>query len=113
MTGRRNLPNGYAVRILAGGLALTFLAAAVAGLSAAGDPDPKKADDPAVKTQRPPEDEDPNAKPVKTHKVSVDEPDDIGPKAAPAPRAVDLAEAAKDAKQDAVKRLFRELADAT
>jgi len=109
MTGRRHFPSGYAIRILAGGLALTFLAAAVAGLSPAGDPEPKKADDPAAKTQRPPEDEDPDAKPVKTHKVSVDEPDDVGPKAA-APRAVDLAEAAKDAKNSDVKRLFRELA---
>ncbi len=100
MSGHRHFPSGYAVRILAGGLALTFLAVAVAALSAAGDT--------ASKTQRPPEDED--ARPVKTHKVSVDDADDVGPKAAAAPRAVDLAQAARDAKQEDVKRLFRDLA---
>ena len=41
MSGHRHFPSGYSVRILAGGLALTFLAVAVAGLSAAGDPDAK------------------------------------------------------------------------
>ena len=109
MTGRKHLPTGFAVQIIiAGGLALALLAAA--GFSAARDAEPKKADDPAAKTQRPPEEEDPDSKPVKTHKVSVDDADDAGSKSPAAPRAVDLAVAAKDAKHFAVKQLFRDLA---
>ena len=56
---------------------LALITAAVAGLSVASDPDPKpKAEPPAAKTSdkpaRPPEDEEPNAQPVKNHKVTVE-----------------------------------------
>ena len=106
MTGAPHLSTKLAVR-LAGLLSLALLAAAVAGLSAARDdaPAPKGADKPG---SRPPEQEDPDAKPV-THHVTVDEPDENARPAA-APRTVDFAAAARDAKQSAVRILFHNLA---
>ena len=87
-------------------VSLAFLAAGLVGLSTADDPEPKPKppDKPRV------EDEDPDAKPAKTHKVTVDDTEEPGPKTAAAPRAVDLAQAARDAKHFAVKKLFRDLA---
>src|SRR5207244_3888697 len=97
------LRSRFAVRCLAALAAPALLAAAVAGFTALDAP-PAKAPD---KPPRPPEEEDPDAKPV-THRVTSDEPDDAA-KAATAPRAVDFAQAARDAKYENVKKLFRAL----
>jgi ABC-type transport system substrate-binding protein len=105
MTGAPHRSTKLVVR-LAGLLSLALLAAAVAGLSAAREDAPApKADQPGG---RPPEQEDPDARPV-THHVTVDEPDENARPAA-APRTVDFAAAARDAKQLAVRNLFHELA---
>jgi ABC-type transport system substrate-binding protein len=114
MTSQRSFPSRFALRSLIGMLTLTLIAAAVAGLSLASDPDPKpKAEPPAAKTSdkpRPPEEEEPNARPVKNHKVTVEEGNQPAPKTAAAPRAIDLRQAARDAKNIPIKNLFRELA---
>jgi ABC-type transport system substrate-binding protein len=104
MTAPLSLRSRFAVRCLAALLAPALLVAAAAGLSAALDAPPAKAPD---KPPRPPEEEDPDAKPV-THKVTSDEPDDAA-KTTAAPRAVDLAQAARDAKYENLKKLFRAL----
>ena len=103
MTGASRFPT----RIIVPLAALLALAAG-AGLYAARDAAPLPPA-PDNKPGRPPEDEDPDAKPVSHHVIS-DEPDDAGPKAVPAPRAVDLKAAARDAKHFAVQSLFNDLA---
>ena len=92
-------------RLLVRLAALAAVAAAGAfTLSAAPGPDapPAKAPD---KPARPPEEEDPDAKPV-SHHVTSDEPDAAGPKG-PGGRAVDLKAAARNAKHLAVRKLFK------
>jgi peptide/nickel transport system substrate-binding protein len=113
MTSQRSFPTRFALRFFTGLLALALMTAAVAGLSPASEPDPKpKAEPPAAKPSdkpRPPEEEEPNAHPVKNHKVTVEEGDAPAPKTAPAPRPVDLRQAARDAKNIPTKNLFHEL----
>jgi peptide/nickel transport system substrate-binding protein len=111
MTNQRSFSNRFALRSLAVLLPLTLLTAAVAGLSMASDPEPQP---PAAKTSdksaRPQEEEEPNARPVKNHKVAVEEGDEPAPKTPSAPRAIDLRQAARDAKNVPIKNLFHELA---
>ncbi len=104
MTGAFHHPTRSVVRLSA---LLALAVAAVAGFSAARDlaPPPQAPD----KSGRPPEDEDPDARPI-SHHVTSDEPDDAGPKTVPAPRAVDFKTAARDAKHFAVQTLFNDLA---
>jgi len=115
MTSKRTFPIRFAVRSLTGLLMLTLFAIALAGLSLASDPEDKpKAEAPAAKAPdqpaRPQEDEEPGARPVKNHKVAVPDGDEPAPKTGAAPRAIDLRQAARDAKKSTVKNLFHELA---
>ncbi len=114
MTSQGTFPSRFALRSIAGMLVLALITATVAGLSLAGDADPKpKAEPSSTKTPdkpaRPPEDEEPNAQPVKNHKVTV-EGEAPTPKTAPAARAIDLRQAARDAKSIPIKNLFHKLA---
>jgi ABC-type transport system substrate-binding protein len=103
-----------AARLLVMPLTLTLFAVALAGLSLASDPEVKpKAEAPAAKTPdkpaRPQEDEEPGARPVKNHKVTVPDGDEPASNTSPAPR-VDLKQAARAAEKTPVQNLFRELA---
>ncbi len=94
-------------------VSLTLTLFAVAGLSLASDPDAKpKAEAPAAKTPdkpaRPQEDEEPGAQPVKNHKVTVPDGEPAA-NTSPAPRPVNLKQAARDAKKIPVQNLFHEL----
>ncbi len=111
MTNHPKLPTLFVVRLLTGLLTLSLFVAAVAGLSVAADPEPKPpAAKPADKPARPPEDEETNPRPAKTHKITVPEGNEPAPKSSPAPRPVDLRQAARDAQKIPVHNLFNELA---
>jgi ABC-type transport system substrate-binding protein len=115
MTSQRTFPCRFAFRCLTGPLTLTLFVVAVASLSLASDPDPEPmAEPPAAKAPdkpaRAPEEEEPNAQPIKNHKVTVEEGDEANPKTSAAPRTVDLRQAARDAKKIPVQNLFHELA---
>ena len=109
MTSQRNLSTGFTVRFLAGVLMLCGLI--VAGLSLASDAETKP---PAMKkpvtAARPPEEEEPNPPPVNNHKVKVGDGNEAAPAAVPGLRAIDLKQAARDAKKTPIKDLFLELA---